>query len=144
MAEIPALRMDGQNWPTWCANLKEALNELGISASISQTMPNPYNKQVNALAKCTIASTIPDSLFLRILRFKSAYKCFETLRNLFEKPTTTTAVQYELRSDKYKQEAAYRLEMATDVHDMSRCDKLRSDKYKQEAAYRLEMATDGC
>ncbi|KIJ06398.1 hypothetical protein PAXINDRAFT_20416 [Paxillus involutus ATCC 200175] len=62
MAEIPTLRMDGQNWPTWCANLEEALNELGISASISQTMPNPYNKQVNALAKCTIASTIPDAL----------------------------------------------------------------------------------
>ncbi|KIJ09247.1 hypothetical protein PAXINDRAFT_17664 [Paxillus involutus ATCC 200175] len=103
MAEFPALRTDGQNWPMWRTNLEAALNELGISAYISQTTPNPYNKQVNALAKCTIASTIPDS-------------------NVFKKPTTTTAVQYELQSDKYKQEAAYRLETATDVCDMSRCD----------------------
>ncbi|KIJ18389.1 hypothetical protein PAXINDRAFT_8642 [Paxillus involutus ATCC 200175] len=49
MAEIPALRTDRQNWPTWRANLKEALEELGISAYISQTTPNPYDKQVNAL-----------------------------------------------------------------------------------------------
>ncbi|KIJ09950.1 hypothetical protein PAXINDRAFT_16988 [Paxillus involutus ATCC 200175] len=114
MAEIPALRTDGQNWLTWRANLEEALEELGISAYLSQTTPNPYNEQANTLAKCAIASTIPDSLFLQILRFKSAYECFETLRTLFEKPTTTTAVQYELRSDKYKWEATYGLETVND------------------------------
>jgi hypothetical protein len=72
MAEIPALRTDRQNWPTWRTNLEEALEELGISTYLSQTTPNPYDEQANALAKCAIASTIPDSLFYRILHFKSA------------------------------------------------------------------------
>ncbi|KIJ10570.1 hypothetical protein PAXINDRAFT_16409 [Paxillus involutus ATCC 200175] len=122
MAEIPALRTDRQNWPTWRTNLKAVLEELGISAYLSQTTPNPYDEQTNALAKCAIASTIPDLLFLRILRFKSAYECFETLRTLFEKPTTTTAVQYELRSDKNTRVAAHSVETATDVRDTSHRD----------------------
>ncbi|KIJ10219.1 hypothetical protein PAXINDRAFT_16729 [Paxillus involutus ATCC 200175] len=121
MAEIPALRTDRQNWPTWHANLEEALEELGISAYLSQTTPNPYNKQTNALAKCAIASTISDSLFLQILRFKSAYECFETLRTLFEKPMTTTAVQYKLQSDRTTREAAYSVE-TTDARDTSHRD----------------------
>ncbi|KIJ12166.1 hypothetical protein PAXINDRAFT_14940 [Paxillus involutus ATCC 200175] len=129
MAEIPTLRTDGLNWPTWRANLEEALDELGIGAYISETMPNPYNEQVNTLAKCVIASTIPDSLFLRILRLKSAYECLETLRNSFKKPTTSTELLREVQNTRTKREATYGLETIndhvrtrTDVRDMSRCD----------------------
>ncbi|KIJ13525.1 hypothetical protein PAXINDRAFT_13642 [Paxillus involutus ATCC 200175] len=122
MAEIPVLRTDGRNWSAWRENLERTLDELGVSAYISETTPNPYDEQVNTLAKCAIASTIPDSLFYRILHLKSAQECFETLKNLFEKPTTTTAVQYELRSDKYKREAAYRLKTVNDVRDTSHRD----------------------
>ncbi|KIJ11850.1 hypothetical protein PAXINDRAFT_15303 [Paxillus involutus ATCC 200175] len=114
MAEIPTLRKDGQNWLTWRANLEEALEELGISAYLSQTTPNPYDEQVNTLAKCAIASTIPNSLFLQILHFKSAYECFETLRLLFEKSTTSTELLREVRNDRTKQEATYGLETVND------------------------------
>ncbi|KIJ11311.1 hypothetical protein PAXINDRAFT_15779 [Paxillus involutus ATCC 200175] len=113
MAEIPILRMDAQNWSAWRKNLERTLNKLAISAYISETTPDPYDKQANALAKCAITSTIPDSLFLRILHFKSAQECFETLRDLFEKKSTaTTVVLQEIQSARTKQEAMYGLETA--------------------------------
>ncbi|KIJ08711.1 hypothetical protein PAXINDRAFT_18165 [Paxillus involutus ATCC 200175] len=91
MAEIPALRTDGQNWPTWRANLEAALEELGISAYLSQTTPNPYDEQVNALAK--------------------SQECFKTLKNLFEKSTATTRVLEDTLSYRTtKREATYGLE----------------------------------
>ncbi|KAF8835621.1 hypothetical protein BDN67DRAFT_1015395 [Paxillus ammoniavirescens] len=51
MAKIPTLRTDGRNWSVWQANLERAVDELGIGAYISQTTPNPYDEQANALAK---------------------------------------------------------------------------------------------
>ncbi|KAF8834329.1 hypothetical protein BDN67DRAFT_985402 [Paxillus ammoniavirescens] len=87
MAEIPALRTDRQNWSAWRANLEQAVNKLGISAYLSGMTPNPYDEQASALAKCTIASSVPDSLFLQILHFKSARECFKTLKILFEEST---------------------------------------------------------
>ncbi|KIJ10287.1 hypothetical protein PAXINDRAFT_16684 [Paxillus involutus ATCC 200175] len=108
MAEIPVLRTDGRNWSAWHENLEWTLDELGVSAYISETTPNPYDEQVNALAKCAIASTIPDSLFYRILHLKSAQECFETLKNLFEKSTATTRVLEDTSSYRTtKWEAAY-------------------------------------
>ncbi|KIJ12713.1 hypothetical protein PAXINDRAFT_14471 [Paxillus involutus ATCC 200175] len=50
MAEIPVLRTDGRNWSAWCENLEWTLDELGVSAYISETTPNLYDEQVNALA----------------------------------------------------------------------------------------------
>ncbi|KIJ10059.1 hypothetical protein PAXINDRAFT_16906 [Paxillus involutus ATCC 200175] len=134
MAEIPVLRTDGRNWSGWRENLERTLDELGVSTYISKTTPNPYNEQVNALAKCAIASTIPDSIFLQILHFKSAQECFETLRISFEKKSTatttttaTTAVLHEVRNTRTTREAAYSPESASDVRDTSRCDNGVSD-----------------
>ncbi|KAF8836710.1 hypothetical protein BDN67DRAFT_1014469 [Paxillus ammoniavirescens] len=93
MAEIPALRMDEQNWSAWRANLEWAVNELWVRAHISKMTPNPYDEQANALAK-----------------------------NLLKKPTTTTAVQYELWSDKNTQVAVYSVKTANDHCDTPHCD----------------------
>ncbi|KIJ12711.1 hypothetical protein PAXINDRAFT_14469 [Paxillus involutus ATCC 200175] len=117
MTEFPALRMDRQNWSAWRANLEAVLEELGISAYLSQTTPNPYDEQANALAQCAIASTIPNSLFLQILRFKSAYECFETLRTLFKKTTATIQLLNKLRSDKNARVAVHSVKTASNVRD---------------------------
>ncbi|KIJ09064.1 hypothetical protein PAXINDRAFT_17847 [Paxillus involutus ATCC 200175] len=122
MAEIPVLRTDGRNWSAWRENLERTLDELGISAYISQTTPNPYDEQANALAKCAIASTIPDSIFLRILHSQSAHEWFKTLRNLFERPTTTTGRLSDIWNTGTTREAAYSVETANDVRDTSHRD----------------------
>ncbi|KIJ12621.1 hypothetical protein PAXINDRAFT_14546 [Paxillus involutus ATCC 200175] len=129
MAEIPALRKDGRNWSTWCESLERALDELGVRAYLSGTKPNPYDEQANAIAKCAIASSIPDSLFLRILNFESAHEYFKTLKNLFKMHTFTMELLQEIRNNRMKQDTTYGLEMANDrvcthshVGDTSCCD----------------------
>ncbi|KIJ12073.1 hypothetical protein PAXINDRAFT_15101 [Paxillus involutus ATCC 200175] len=100
MAEIPTLRKDGRNWSTWCKSLEQALNELGVRAYLSGTKPNPYDEQANAIAKCAIASSIPDSLFLQILNFESAHEYFKTLKNLLEMDTFTMELLQEIQNNR--------------------------------------------
>jgi hypothetical protein len=83
MAEIPVLRTDGRNWSAWRENLEWTLDELGISAYISETTPNPYDEQVNALAKCAMPpqSQIPYSFeFSTSSQLKNASRLYEFIR----------------------------------------------------------------
>ncbi|KAF8834434.1 hypothetical protein BDN67DRAFT_1016514 [Paxillus ammoniavirescens] len=105
--EIPELRADGHNWSAYHKRLKRALNRLRMAAYLNEMTPNPYDSQTNTYIKCAIASTIPDSLFLRICHCQSAHECFETLKNLFEKDTATMELLRQIWSDTSKQEAAY-------------------------------------
>ncbi|KIK76721.1 hypothetical protein PAXRUDRAFT_168983, partial [Paxillus rubicundulus Ve08.2h10] len=113
------LRMDRQNWLIWCKKLKVALNELGVCTYISRMRPNMYNKQANAIVKCTIILSIPDSLFLQILNFKSDYEfpglqileltvlCHKTLKNLCEMDTFTMELLHETQNTRTTWEAAH-------------------------------------
>ncbi|KIJ05739.1 hypothetical protein PAXINDRAFT_21029 [Paxillus involutus ATCC 200175] len=128
MVEIPELRAHGRNRSAYRERLERALNGLGMAAYLNETTPNSYDPQTNAYVKCAIASTIPDSLFMRIRHSQSAHECFKTLKNLFEGSTSTTEVLREIRNDKNKQEAAHSPHRPNDrvrtrrAADTSRCD----------------------
>ncbi|KIJ10618.1 hypothetical protein PAXINDRAFT_16388 [Paxillus involutus ATCC 200175] len=122
MAKIPTLRKDRWNWSIWCESFERALNKLGVHTYLSGMKPNPYNEQANTIAKCAIASSIPDLLFLRILNFESAYKYFKTLKNLFEMDTFTMELLQEIWNNRMKQEVVYSLETTSDICDTSHHD----------------------
>ncbi|KIJ12359.1 hypothetical protein PAXINDRAFT_14835 [Paxillus involutus ATCC 200175] len=132
MAEIPQLRVDGRNWTEYHEKL--------LRVAVQQNLDRLYDgtetlqgdaedwQQRNAIAKVLIVNTIPDSIFLRILQFESAYKFFKALKNLFEQDIATLELLRELRNNRTKREAAYSPQTANDrvrtrnVGDASRCD----------------------
>ncbi|KIK81181.1 hypothetical protein PAXRUDRAFT_156716 [Paxillus rubicundulus Ve08.2h10] len=104
MAEIPQLRMEGQNWSSWSKNLEWALSSLQVAAYIKETMPNLYDEQLHALANSNSPSY-------------SAYEGFEAPTVLFKKPTSTTGKLQDIQSTRTMQEAAYSVQTANNHCD---------------------------
>ncbi|KIJ04510.1 hypothetical protein PAXINDRAFT_22197 [Paxillus involutus ATCC 200175] len=132
MAEIPQLRADGRNWTEYREKLlrvaaQQNLDRLYDGTEMLQGDAEDW-QQRNAIAKVLIVNTIPDSIFLRILQFESAYEFFKALKNLFEQDIATLELLRELRNNRTKREAAYSPHTANDrvrtrnVGDASRCD----------------------
>ncbi|KIJ09087.1 hypothetical protein PAXINDRAFT_17816, partial [Paxillus involutus ATCC 200175] len=132
MAEIPQLRADGRNWTEYREKLlrvaaQQNLDRLYDRTEMLQGDAEDW-QQRNAIAKVLIVNTIPDSIFLRILQFESAYEFFKALKNLFEQDIATLELLRELRNNRTKREAAYSPQTANDrvrtrnVGDASRCD----------------------
>ncbi|KIJ14747.1 hypothetical protein PAXINDRAFT_12575 [Paxillus involutus ATCC 200175] len=132
MADIPVLRTDGRNWTEYCEKLlrvaaQQNLDRLYDGTETLQGDTEDW-QQRNAIAKVLIVNTIPDSIFLRILQFESAYEFFKALKNLFEQDIATLELLRELRNNRTKREAAYSPQTANDrvrtrnVGDASRCD----------------------
>jgi hypothetical protein len=132
MAEIPQLRADGRNWTEYREKLlrvaaQQNLDRLYDGTETLQGDAEDW-QQRNAIAKVLIVNTIPDSIFLRILHFESAYEFFKALKNLFEQDIATLELLRELRNNRTKREAAYSPQTANDrvrtrnVGDASRCD----------------------
>ncbi|KIJ08782.1 hypothetical protein PAXINDRAFT_18099 [Paxillus involutus ATCC 200175] len=132
MAEIPQLRADGRNWMEYREKLlrvaaQQNLDRLYDGTETLQGDAEDW-QQRNAIAKVLIVNTIPDSIFLRILQFESAYEFFKALKNLFEQDIATLELLRELRNNRTKCEAAYSPQTTNDrvrtrnVGDASRCD----------------------
>jgi hypothetical protein len=132
MADIPVLRTDGRNWTEYREKLlrvaaQQNLDRLYDGTETLQGDAEDW-QQRNAIAKVLIVNTIPDSIFLRILQFESAYEFFKALKNLFEQDIATLELLRELRNNRTKREAAYSPQTANDrvrtrnVGDASRCD----------------------
>ncbi|KIJ08005.1 hypothetical protein PAXINDRAFT_18829 [Paxillus involutus ATCC 200175] len=118
MAEIPQLRADSRNWTDY--------REKILRMAAQQNLDKLYNgtetlqgdaedwQQRNAIAKALIVETIPDSIFLRILHFESAYEFFKALKNLFEQDAATLELLRELRNNRTKRDTAYSPEPTND------------------------------
>ncbi|KIJ07197.1 hypothetical protein PAXINDRAFT_19600 [Paxillus involutus ATCC 200175] len=118
MAEIPQLRADGRNWTDYHEKILRAAAQQGLDKLYDGTETIQGNaedwQQRNAIAKSLIVETIPDSILLRILHFKSTHEFFEGLKNLFEQDVATLELLQELRNNRSKREATYGLESAND------------------------------
>ncbi|KIJ19278.1 hypothetical protein PAXINDRAFT_7782 [Paxillus involutus ATCC 200175] len=118
MAEIPQLRADGRNWTDYREKILRAAAQQGLDKLYDGTETIQGNaedwQQRNAIAKSLIVETIPDSILLRILHFKSTHEFFEGLKNLFEQDVATLELLQELRNNRSKREATYGLESAND------------------------------
>ncbi|KIJ06172.1 hypothetical protein PAXINDRAFT_20624 [Paxillus involutus ATCC 200175] len=106
MAEIPQLRADGQNWTEYCEKLLRVAAQQNLDRLYDRTETLQGDaedwQQRNAIAKALIVNTIPDSIFLRILQFESAYEFFKALKNLFEQDIATLELLRELRNNRTK------------------------------------------
>ncbi|KIJ05737.1 hypothetical protein PAXINDRAFT_21032, partial [Paxillus involutus ATCC 200175] len=111
MAEIPQLRADGRNWTDYREKILRAAAQQGLDKLYDGTETIQGNaedwQQRNAIAKSLIVETIPDSILLRILHFKSTHEFFEGLKNLFEKDIATLELLRELRNNRTKWDTAY-------------------------------------
>ncbi|KIJ08035.1 hypothetical protein PAXINDRAFT_18794 [Paxillus involutus ATCC 200175] len=133
MADIPVLRTDGRNWTEYREKLLRVAAQKNLDRLYdgTETLQGDAEdwQQRNAIAKALIVETIPDSILLRILHFKSTHEFFEGLKNLFEQDVATLELLQELRNNRSKREATYGLASANDrvrrrshVTDKSRCD----------------------
>ncbi|KIJ06367.1 hypothetical protein PAXINDRAFT_20440 [Paxillus involutus ATCC 200175] len=124
MVDIPALRTDGRNWMDYREKILRAAAQQGLDKLYDGTETIQGNaedwQQRNTIAKSLIVETIPDSILLRILHFKSTHEFFEGLKNLFEQDVATLELLQELRNNRSKREATYGLESANDrIHRRS-------------------------
>ena len=113
--KIGAPRFDGQNYDFWNKRMQTFLHAQGfdvwqiVADGYATPTTPPTNKDGNKLnknnskSKCTILSSLDDSIFVKVMHFKTAKDIWDKIQKIYERDTKFKGAKLQTLISKFEQ-----------------------------------------